>query len=309
MGIAHATAFAPASVGNVGVGFDVLGHAFPALGDRVRARRCATPGVRITAIAGVAQELPFEPGRNTAGRAVQSLLERLCVDFGVELSIDKGIPACSGLGGSAASAVAAVVAVNELLDRPLAREALLPHAIAGEVVASGSPHADNVAPSLLGGLVLTVGPVARRIPVPPVIRCALVHPHLRLETRAARQILAPTVPLPDFVRQSANLGGVIAGCYAGDLDLIRAAFADVVIEPQRAPLVPGFGAVKAAALGAGAIGCSISGAGPSVFAWCEEGRAATILSAMRDAFARAGRECDGWISAIEGDGARVEERA
>ncbi|HEU0224519.1 MAG TPA: homoserine kinase [Steroidobacteraceae bacterium] len=309
MDISSATAFAPASVGNVGVGFDVLGHAFPALGDRVRARRSTTPGVRITAISGAAPDLPLEPGRNTAGRAVQSLLAGLRQHFGVDLSIEKGIPVGSGLGGSAASAVAAAVAVNELLDQPLAREALLPHAVAGEVAASGSPHADNVAPALLGGLVLTVGPVARRIPVPPAIRCVLVHPRLQLETRAARRMLSPSVPLPDFVRQSANLAGVIAGCYAGDLDLIRAAFADVVIEPQRAPLVPGFASVKAAALDAGAIGCSISGAGPSVFAWCEEGPAATILCAMQEAFASAGQECDGWIAAVEADGARVEERA
>lgn len=309
MGTQRATAFAPASVGNVGVGFDVLGHAFPALGDRVQASRGAAPGVRIVAIRGVTQALPREAERNTAGRAVQSLLDQARPPFGVELSIEKGIPLGSGLGGSAASAVAAVVAANELLDAPFAREALLPHAIAGETVASGSPHADNVAPSLLGGLVLTVGSVATRIPVPATIRCALVHPRMQLETRAARQMLAPSVPLPAFVRQSANLAGVIAGCWAADLALIRAALEDVVIEPQRAPLIPGFASVKAAALAAGAIGCSISGAGPSVFAWCEEAAAGPVLHAMRDAFARAGLESDGWIASIAGDGARIEERA
>lgn len=309
MGSQRATAFAPASVGNVGVGFDVLGHAFPALGDRVQASRGAEPGVRIVAIRGVTQALPHETERNTAGRAVQSLLDQARPPFGVELSIEKGIPLGSGLGGSAASAVAAVVAANELLDAPLAREALLPHAVAGETVASGSPHADNVAPSLLGGLVLTVGSMATRIPVPATIRCVLVHPRMQLETRAARQMLAPSVPLPAFVRQSANLAGVIAGCWAADLALVRAALEDVIIEPQRAPLIPGFASVKAAALAAGAIGCSISGAGPSVFAWCEDGAAGPVLHAMRDAFARAGLESDGWIAAIAGDGARIEERA
>lgn len=308
MPIHRATAFAPASVGNVGVGFDVLGHAFAALGDRVRASRSRPPGVRIADIRGAAQPLPRETERNTAGMAVQSLWQQLRPDFGVELSIDKGIPRGSGLGGSAASAVAAVVAANELLEAPLAREALLPHAVAGESVASGSPHADNAAPSLLGGLVLVVGPRVCRIPVPAGIRCVLVHPRMALETRAARRILAPAVPLPAFVRQSANLAGVVAGCWAGDLGLIRTALEDVVIEPQRAPLIPGFAAVKAAALAAGAIGCSISGAGPAVFAWCEEGTTAEVLDAMRAAFGHAGLDSDGWTAAIDGDGARIEDR-
>jgi homoserine kinase len=305
----RASAFAPASVGNVGVGFDVLGHVFPVLGDRVRASRSRDPGVRITAIGGVASGLPRDADRNTAGRAVLSLLQATRAGFGVDLAIEKGIPLGSGLGGSAASAVAAVVAANELLDSPLARDALLPHAIAGERVASGSAHADNVAPALQGGLVLAVGTVLHRIPVPPAIRCALVHPHMQLATSEARRILAPQLPLADFVRQSANLAGFVAGCHAGDLALIRASFQDVVIEPQRARLIPGFADVKAAALDTGALGCSISGAGPSVFAWCEEQDGAAVLAAMQDAFARAGLPCDAWTSAIGGEGARIEERA
>lgn len=309
MAPSRVTAFAPASVGNVCVGFDVLGHAFDALGDRVRATRSATTGVRIAAISGVATDLPRDPASNTAGRAVASLLEARRADFGIELAIEKGIPLGSGLGGSAASAVAAVLAANALFPEALPREALLPHAVAGETVASGSPHADNVAPSLLGGLVLTVGPLARRIPVPAVLRCVLVHPRLRLATREARALLAPAVPLADFVRQSAFLAGFIAGCQTGDLALIRAAFQDVVVEPQRAHLIPGFAAVKSAALAAGACGASISGAGPAVFAWCEEGRAGAVLAAMRDAFAAAGQAADGWIAPIGGSGARIEASA
>lgn len=304
----RATAFAPASVGNVGVGFDVLGHAFPAIGDRVTACRIRQREVRIAAIRGLAPELPHDAALNTAGVAVQSLCARMQPDFGIELSIEKGIPLGSGLGGSAASAVAAVVAANELLDKPLPRANLLEYAVAGESVSSGSPHADNVAPSLLGGLVLTVGQTAHRIPVPASIRCGLVHPHRRLDTRAAREMLAPNVPLGDHVRQSARLAGLIAGCWMSDLGLIRSSLQDAVIEPQRARLIPGFASVKAAALAADALGCSISGAGPSVFAWCEAQAAPAVLDAMRQKFEQAGVSCDGWICEIGGDGADIEAR-
>jgi homoserine kinase len=311
MGLAAATAFAPATVGNVGVGFDILGHAFGVIGDRVRAERAGTPGVRIRAITGVAEPLPLEPSRNTAGQAVLSLLEQSRAPFGVELTIEKGIPLGSGLGGSAASAVAAAVAANALSDSPLPLAALLPHAIAGEAVASGARHADNVAPSLLGGLVLTVGidqPRVRQIPVPPEIRCVLLHPHMFLSTREARGMLKRLVDLSDVVWQSANLAGFLAGCYANDLVLLREAFEDVLIEPQRAGLIPGFPAAKRAAREAGALGCSISGAGPSVFAWSEEGRAEAVRRAMLDAFGAEGLACDHWIAPIGGDGARLVER-
>lgn len=311
MGLAAATAFAPATVGNVGVGFDILGHAFGVIGDRVRAERAETPGVRIRAITGVAEPLPLEPARNTAGQAVLSLLAQSSVPFGIELSIEKGIPLGSGLGGSAASAVAAAVAANALLDAPLPTEELLSHAIAGEAVASGARHADNVAPALLGGLVLTVGidqPHLRRIPVPPEIRCVLLHPHMFLSTREARGVLTRLVDLSDVVWQTANLAGFLAGCFTNDLPLIRAAFEDVMIEPQRAKLIPGFPAAKRAAREAGALGCSISGAGPSVFAWCEQGTAAVVRDAMLGAFQDEGLACDHWVAPIGGDGACIVER-
>jgi len=304
-------AFAPATVGNVGVGFDILGHAFGVIGDRVRAERVAAPGVRIRGIAGTAEPLPLEAARNTAGQAVLSLLQAVPVQFGIELSIEKGIPLGSGLGGSAASAVAGAVAANALLDAPLPVEALLTHAIAGEAVASGARHADNVAAALLGGLVLTVGidnPRVRQIPVPPAIRCVLVHPHMFLSTREARGVLTRLVDLSDVVWQTANLAGFLAGCYGNDLVLLREAFEDVLIEPQRAKLIPGFPAAKRAALQAGAIGCSISGAGPSVFAWCEQGTAEAVRAALLGAFHAEGLDCDHWIAPIGGDGARVVER-
>jgi homoserine kinase len=311
MALAAATAFAPATVGNVGVGFDILGHAFGVIGDRVRAARSGEPGVRILGITGAAQDIPLEPRQNTAGQAVLSLMQATSPAFGVELTIEKGIPLGSGLGGSAASAVAAAVAANALLDAPLAAIDLLPHAIAGEAVASGARHADNIAPALFGGLVLTVGidnPRVKQIPVPPSVRCVLLHPRMFLSTRQARGILTRLVDLSDVVWQTANLAGFLAGCFTNDLALIRAAFEDVLIEPQRAKLIPGFLPAKHAALEAGALGCSISGAGPSVFAWCEAGRADAVREAMLGAFHDAKLECDHWIAPIGGDGARIVER-
>ena len=305
-----AIAFAPASAGNVGVGFDILGHAFPVLGDRVRAARSTTPGVRITAVTGVTAALPLDSAANTAGRAAQSLLASQAPAWGIELLIEKGIPLGSGLGGSAASAVAAVFAANELLDRPLPSAELLPHAVEGEAVASGSRHADNVAASLFGGLVLTVGGTAPRctpVPVPAGIHCVLVHPQLFLSTRAAREILKPTVPLADLVRQTANLAGFLAGCHSGDLALIRACFDDVVVEPQRMHLIPGFAEAKRAALANRALGCSISGAGPSVFAWCEAEQAEAVRAAMCAAFAAHGLPCDHWVAPVGGEGASLLE--
>lgn len=307
-----ATAFAPATVGNVAAGFDVLGQAFPALGDRVQARRSGPPGVRIAAVTGVATDLPRGAAENTAGRAVQSFLAMLGLPIGIELSIDKGIPLGSGLGGSAASAVAAVVAANALLDRPLPPLALLPHAVEGEAAASGSRHADNVAPSLLGGLVLTLSvdpPLVCRIPVPAGVHCVLVHPRMFLATRDARARLRPEIPLALHAEQSALLAGLVAGCHAGDREIIRATLRDVVVEPQRAGLIPGFGAVQQAAMARGALGSSISGAGPSVFAWCDAVDAAAIGAAMVAEFGRAGLACDCWVAPVGGEGARVLERA
>lgn len=311
MPVMAATAFAPASVGNVGIGFDILGHTFPALGDRVQARRTSAAGVRIAAIGGVVRDLPLEAAQNTAGMAVLALLELAEPGFGVELEIDKGIPLGSGLGGSAASAVAGVVAANALLDAPRPQLELLRCAMRGEAVASGSVHVDNIASSLYGGLVLTVGidhPRVKQIPVPPAIRCVLVHPRMFLATREARGILNRSVDLADVVWQTANLAGFLAGCYTNDLAMIRDAFEDVMIEPQRARLIPGFAEVKRAALERGALGCSISGAGPSVFAWCEEAQAEAIRAAMVAGFAREGLESDHWIAAIEPEGARIVAR-
>ena len=300
--------FAPASVGNVAIGFDILGFSVDALGDRVTVARSEQPGVTVTRIAGIAGELPRDPKRNTAGQALLAMQEALRLDFGFAMEIEKGIPLGSGLGGSAASAVGAVVAANALLPQPCSRLELLKFAMQGEAVASGSLHVDNIAPSLFGGLVLTVGidhPRVKQIPVPPDVRAVILHPHMFLSTKQARAILRRTVDLSDFVWQTANLAGFISGCYTNDLDMIRASFEDVVIEPQRQALIPGFQDVRAAAMAAGALGCSISGAGPTTFAWARQTDAAQVKQAMRQQFARKSIETDEWIVAIETTGARV----
>ncbi|NDF86054.1 MAG: homoserine kinase [Gammaproteobacteria bacterium] len=307
-GLERATAFAPASVGNVGIGFDILGFAVDALGDRITVTRSAKSGVRITGCSGVTADLPLEAEKNTAGRALLALSVAAKPAFGFEMHIEKGIPLGSGLGGSAASAVGAVVAANALLDKPFDRLALLKFAMQGEAVASGSLHVDNIAPSLFGGLVLTVGidnPRVKRIPVPAGICAVIAHPHMFLSTKQARAILKREVAMADFVWQTANLAGFISGCYTDDLDLIREGLNDVVIEPQRRQLIPGFSAVRAASMAAGALGCSISGAGPTMFAWAQREVAEAVRDRMVKEFANNGVETDHWIVAVESDGARV----
>lgn len=305
-----ATAFAPAGVGNVGVGFDILGHTIAGPGDRVSVRRIDERVVRIAAVRGCDTPLPMAAERNTAGAALIALRSSVAAPFGFEIEIDKGIPYGSGMGGSAASAVAALVAANALLDRPLTRSALYPFALDGEAVASGSRHGDNVGAMLAGGLVLATADRLVSIPVPDTLFCALVHPHAVLETRAARAALEGRYDLPEFVAQSANLAQLLAGCFAGDINLIRAGLDDVMIEPRRSALIPGFASVKKAALDSGALGASLSGAGPSVFAWCDgEARARTVARAMREAFAAAGLDSDAWTSPVAGPAAEVIECA
>ena len=301
-----AKAFAPASVGNVGVGFDILGHVITGVGDTVTVRRIESQEVRIAAIRGATVDLPLDAPSNTAGASLIALRESLALPFGFEVEIDKGIPLGSGMGGSAASCVAALVAANELLDAPLSREALYPFALAGEAVASGGLHGDNLGPMLLGGLVLSTADRLVRIPVPDAWHSVLVHPDAILETRRAREALKGDYALGEFVAQSANLALVLAGCHAGDAALVRAGLRDVLVEPRRAPLIVGFDAAKQAAIDAGAMGASISGAGPSVFGWFESrAQAEAAAPAIQAAFAVAGFDSQAWVSPINSPAAEV----
>ena len=301
-----ASAFAPASVGNVGVGFDILGHVIAGAGDTVTVRRIDVLEVHIAAIRGTTVDLPLDAPSNTAGAALIALREALQLPFGFEVEIEKGIPLGSGMGGSAASCVAALVAANELLDEPLSREALYPYALVGEAVASGGRHGDNLGPMLLGGLVLATAEHLVKVPVPEAWHSVLVHPDAILETRRAREALKGDYTLSEFVAQSANLALVLAGCHAGDAQLVRAGLKDVLVEPRRSPLIVGFDAAKQAALDAGAMGASISGAGPSVFGWFETRAQAEVAApAIQAAFAAAGFDSQAWVSPLNSPAAKV----
>jgi homoserine kinase len=262
--------------------------------------------VRIAAIDGAVTDLPRDPRRNTAGMALLALREALSLPHGFELILHKGIPLGSGMGGSAASCVAALVAANALLGRPLSREALYPFALEGEAVASGSRHGDNLGSMLLGGLVLATHDRLLRIPVPRDWHCALVHPHCVLETRRARAALVGDYALDAFVAQSANLALVLAGCFRGDAALVRDGLRDVLVEPRRAALVPGFARVKQAALDQRALGASISGGGPSVFGWYEDRKdAEAAAAAMQGAFASEGLQSDAFVAPVESPAAAL----
>lgn len=304
----RATAFAPASIGNAAVGFDILGHSVDGPGDRVTVTRTNTGEVRVLAITGTTAKLPTVAQDNTAGRALLHLKRSIAdATVGFDVEIHKGIALGSGMGGSAASAVAAVVAANAVLDVPLSQEALYVAAMEGEAAASGSAHGDNVGPMLLGGLVIapTAG-AAVKVPTPDSLFVALVHPHFVLETRVARAALKGAYELHDFVVQSEGLALVLAGCWANDLSLIRRGFRDVLVEPRRASLIPGFFDVKQAALDHGALGSSIAGAGPSVFGWFDsrEGAQRAVV-AMAAAFKQHGLESDQLVSPVNGPAARV----
>lgn len=311
--IKTATAYAPASIGNVGVGYDTLGCALEGVaGDRITVRQIEEPVVRVASITGPgADVLPTHPPDNTATAALIALHEERDLNGGFEVTIEKDIPLSSGMGGSAASAVGAVVAASALLPEPLPKEDVLRYALQGEAVASGSIHADNVAPCLYGGLVLTRDvdpPDVVPIPPPPRVRCVLVHPDLTIHTRDARACIPDVLPTSDVTRQTAHLGAFIAGCYRNDLALLGRSLRDFLIEPHRAALVPGFDDVQSAAMDAGALGCTLAGAGPSLFAWCSADDAATVRDAMTGAFASVGTTTDAWISSIDAPGATLVER-
>ena len=303
-------AFAPATVSNVACGFDVLGFALDMPGDVVIAEAASARGVDIAHIEGDGGRLPRDPVRNTAGAAALALLDRLGAARGVRLTIHKGLPLASGVGSSGASAVAAVVAINELLGRPAPLDVLLECAMRGEVAGCGAAHPDNVAPSLYGGFVLVrpaTPPDVIRLPVPEGLCCAVLHPHLEVQTGAARALLGDTLPLRAAVQQWGNVGGLVAGLFLNDLPLIARSLEDHVAEAKRAHLVPGFDEVKLAAHRAGALGCSLSGSGPAIFALCSSlDRAELAGEAMCAAFNRVSEVgADLWVSPVGRQGARI----
>jgi homoserine kinase len=303
--------FAPGGIGNLGPGFDILGCAVTGLGDEVALAWSdeARPREMIIADPGH-PELPRDPMHHSAAIAAAAVLRASGITpaRGLVMHARKGLPLAGGQGGSAASAVAGAVAMNELLDAPLDRHALLTAALDAEATVAGR-HADNVAPALLGGVVLVraIEPLdVVRLPFPPQLRAVLVHPDQRLRTAEARAVVPATIDRRTLIQQSANIAGVVAALASGDLELLRRSLDDRVVEPARARLLPGFSEAKAAALAEGALGCSISGAGPTSFALApNDDRALAIGRAMCAAYERCGITARSRVGRIDAEGARV----
>ena len=300
--------FAPATASNLGPGFDVLGLALERPGDEVEAEVREQPGVEIVAVTGAAS-LSTDPRENVVGIAASAALEQLGVaDRGVRLWLHKRMPLGSGLGSSAASSVAGAAAVNALFGGALSDAALVGCGLRGEAAASGAPHPDNVAPCVLGGIVLMRGrdPLDLiRLPVPEPLRVVVVHPHVEVLTAAARRLVAERrFAIGQAVANLGNIAAFVHALHTGDLELLGRSIDDALVEPIRAPLVPGFAAVKRAALDAGALGCSISGSGPSVFAFAASDAAAeAAAAAMEAAFAAAGLASDRYVGPVNTAGA------
>jgi homoserine kinase len=309
-----ATAYAPGGIGNLGPGLDILGCALEGMGDTVVVRWSEQPGVVVADPGHPA--LPREPDRNAAALAASAVLARAAAlgaelaAPGVELCVVKGLAIAAGQGGSAASAVAAAVAVNALLGNPLSSNELMAAALVSEERLAGR-HLDNIAPALLGGIVLVraTDPIETvALPVPDSLYFALATPRYQLATARARAALPTQVALPVVLHQAAQVGAIVAACHRGDLALLGRALDDRIAEPARAALLPGFNSAKAAALQAGALGASISGAGPTAFAVCGSAvTAAAVARAMEAAYRTAGLECEARVARPDRRGARLLE--
>lgn len=301
--------FAPATVANVACGFDIFGFALNAPGDEVIVRLSPRPGISLAVITGDRGVLPTDPAKNTAGVSALKLLEFLNSKQGVEIELHKKMPLGSGLGSSAASAAGSVFALNMLLGSPLSSKELIPFAMEAERVACGSAHADNVAPALLGGftLIRSYHPLdILEIPIKLDLYCCILHPWIEVRTEEARQMLKKDVSLCQLVKQTGNAAGLIAGLLQGDISLISRSLEDVVVEPIRSTLIPGFADIKSSALHAKALGCSISGSGPSIFALAQDkSQAEKIGHAMSEACTRQGIQATLYISSINKQGPKL----
>ncbi len=307
------TAFAPATVANVGCGFDIMGFAVEGIGDKVTVSVNAEGDNSSIELKGEYGHLiPSERHRNTAGVAVDAFLKAIGgSELGLKISLEKNLPLGSGMGSSAASAAAAVYALNQLLGSPLSTPYLIPFAMEGERIACGTAHADNVAPSLLGGFVLirSYEPLDI-IPVncPDDLFVALVHPHMQLNTADSRKVLDKDISVEKAVIHSANTAGFMVALLNSDYELLKRSMSDGIAEPKRKHLIPGFEAIKNAAISAGAIGCGISGSGPSVFSICRgEKSLLKITEVMKKGFLNAGLESEAFSSGLNAPGAFVTE--
>ena len=259
--------FCPATIANISCGFDVLGLCLETVGDEMIIRKSDVKGIKITKIVG--EELPLETSKNVAGVAALALLDAIDYKFGFEIEIYKNIKPGSGIGSSAASAAGAVFGINELLGKPFNRKELVEFAMKGEAIASGSEHADNVAPAILGGITLVRSSAPLdiiKIESPSELYATVIHPQIELKTSEMRAVLQPMIPLKSAILQWGNLGGLIAGFYTSDYELIGRSLHDEIVEPLRGPFIPKFDVIKKTALENGALGSGISGSGPSIFA-------------------------------------------
>lgn len=299
--------FCPATIANLSCGFDVLGLCLDTIGDEMVVRKTVEKGIRITKIVGA--DLPFETEKNVAGVAAMTMVSGLNLDFGFEIEIYKNIKAGSGIGSSAASASGIVFGINELLGKPFSIQDLVPFAMKGEKLASGSAHADNVAPALLGGFILvrSYHPLdIIRIESPDELYATVIHPQIELKTSDARSVLKQNVSLKQAVIQCGNLGGLISGLYTEDYDLIGRSLQDEIVEPLRSMLIPGFDSVKTKALEAGALGGGISGSGPSIFALSKGKHAAEkVATAMSKVYDEMNLKYEIHVSKINAGGIKI----
>ena len=259
--------FCPATIANISCGFDVLGLCLETVGDEMIIRKSDVKGIKIKKIVG--EDLPLETSKNVAGVAALALLDAIDYKFGFEIEIYKNIKPGSGIGSSAASAAGAVFGINELLGKPFTRKELVEFAMKGEAIASGSEHADNVAPAILGGITLVRSSAPLdiiKIESPSELFATVIHPQIELKTSEMRAVLQPMIPLKSAILQWGNLGGLIAGFYTSDYELIGRSLHDEIVEPLRGPFIPKFDVIKKTALENGALGSGISGSGPSIFA-------------------------------------------
>ncbi len=301
--------FCPATIANISCGFDVLGLALDAVGDEMLIKKSTVPGIRIAKITG--QELPLEAEKNVAGVAAMALLRALDHPGGFEIAIVKNIKPGSGIGSSAASAAGAVAGINLLLNEPFTQHELVPFAMEGEKLASGVAHADNVAPALLGGftLVRSYEPLdIIKLNTPKELHATILHPQIEVKTADSRKILKTAISLKDGIRQWGNVGGLVAGLYTEDYDLIGRSLEDHIVEPIRSILIPGYNALKEASQKSGALGVGISGSGPSVFALSRGmTQAEKVADAFQEAYANIEVPYEIHVSKINPDGIKILE--
>ena len=303
--------YSPATVSNIGCGFDTMGFALDEHCEEIVLRTSKNPGIRVVNITGDHGEIPYDNNQNTATKALMAFVEKHPIDFGVEIEIHKKMGLGSGLGSSAASAVSSVYGLNYLLGNPFDNNQLLLFALEGEKIASKATHVDNVAPCLFGGFVLisSYDPInIIKLPIPKDLYCAIIHPQIEIKTSEARALLGDTIKLKDAVTQWGNVGGLVAGLYKSDYELIGKSIKDKVAEPHRSKLIPGYEAIKESAYNAGAIGCNISGSGPAMFALAvTKETAQKVAEAMKNACDNINVENKTYVSSINEHGPLIKE--